>query len=281
VRGFSEEMPAFGEALTEEELGRVIAYVQTFCADRSWPRGELNLPRAFFTEKAFPEDEAVSTLTVAAEGPGAVMNEIVYEKRFGARHQIELKVPFGMRESTGALTGSEWNAGVGDIGLGFKSALFHSPTSIFSLGAEVALPTGSESKGFGTGTFVFEPFAAFGRAMGDSFIHLLANVEFGADSDRAESEVGARAVIGRTFAHNTFGRTWTPMLEVLASTELEDAGTITWDLVPQLQVSLSTRQHVLANFGVRVPATDASLRSTQLLFYLLWDWFDGPFFAGW
>jgi hypothetical protein len=30
-----------------------------------------------------------------------------------------------------------------------------------------------------------------------------------------------------------------------------------------------------------VPATDASLRSTQLLFYLLWDWFDGPFFAGW
>jgi hypothetical protein len=70
VRGFSEEMPAFGEALTEEELGRVIAYVQTFCTDRSWPRGELNLPRAFFTEKAFPEDEAVSTLTVAALEPG-------------------------------------------------------------------------------------------------------------------------------------------------------------------------------------------------------------------
>jgi hypothetical protein len=48
-----------------------------------------------------------------------------------------------------------------------------------------------------------------------------------------------------------------------------------------MQVSLNTRQHVLLNAGVRLPATDADVRSSQLLIYILWDWFDGGFFAGW
>jgi hypothetical protein len=52
-------------------------------------------------------------------------------------------------------------------------------------------------------------------------------------------------------------------------------------VVPQLQVSLNTRQHVLLNAGVRLPLTDADVRSSQLLVYVLWDWFDGGFFAGW
>jgi hypothetical protein len=37
----------------------------------------------------------------------------------------------------------------------------------------------------------------------------------------------------------------------------------------------------MANLGVRIPVTDADVRQTQVLFYLLWDWFDGGFFAGW
>jgi hypothetical protein len=44
--------------------------VRTFCASDAWPRGELNLPRALVTEKAFPEDEAVLTTSVATSGPG-------------------------------------------------------------------------------------------------------------------------------------------------------------------------------------------------------------------
>jgi hypothetical protein len=52
-------------------------------------------------------------------------------------------------------------------------------------------------------------------------------------------------------------------------------------VIPQMQVSLNTRQHVLLNFGVRLPVTDADLRSTRVLLYVLWDWFDGGFFDGW
>ena len=52
-------------------------------------------------------------------------------------------------------------------------------------------------------------------------------------------------------------------------------------IVSQMQVTLNTRQHVMLNVGVRLPLTHASERSTQLLVYVLWDWFDGGLFSGW
>ena len=70
------------------------------------------------------------------------------------------------------------------------------------------------------------------------------------------------------------------MIEVLGAAAF-DGGGPQWDLLPQMQVTLNTRQHVMANVGVRVPVTDADVRPTQLLFYILWDWFDGGFFDGW
>lgn len=77
---------------------RTFDHVRTLCRNDAWPRGELNLPRPLITEKAYPEDEAVFTTEVNSEGDGEVMNELVYEKRFGARNQIEVAVPFGWRE---------------------------------------------------------------------------------------------------------------------------------------------------------------------------------------
>ncbi len=71
------------------------------------------------------------------------------------------------------------------------------------------------------------------------------------------------------------------MVELLGFKELEDGQKVNWDIVPQLQVSLSTRQHILANVGVRIPVNERDGRKTQVLFYLLWDWFDGGLFGGW
>src|SRR5690606_3960124 len=54
VRGFHRMMPAFGEALTDEEIQRTLDYIRTLCEEADeWPRGELNLPRALVTEKAY------------------------------------------------------------------------------------------------------------------------------------------------------------------------------------------------------------------------------------
>jgi len=51
--------------------------------------------------------------------------------------------------------------------------------------------------------------------------------------------------------------------------------------VPQVQVSLTRRQHVRFNAGVRVPVNARDHRSTSVIMYLLWDWFDGGFLDGW
>jgi hypothetical protein len=37
----------------------------------------------------------------------------------------------------------------------------------------------------------------------------------------------------------------------------------------------------MINLGVRLPVTDPDARNTRVLFYVLWDWFDGGFFDGW
>ena len=82
VRGFAREMPAFGDALTEAELQKILNHIRTFCTEDEWPRGELNLPRAFVTEKAYPEDETVVSTSIDTEGSSSAITEIVYEKRF-------------------------------------------------------------------------------------------------------------------------------------------------------------------------------------------------------
>ena len=69
-RGFSEIMPAFGDALTLEQIDKAMAYLREQCPDPTWPLGELNLPRPLFTEKAFPEDEWVLQTSVDVTGDG-------------------------------------------------------------------------------------------------------------------------------------------------------------------------------------------------------------------
>jgi mono/diheme cytochrome c family protein len=276
VRGFDRMMPAFGEALSHDDLARAVAHVRTFCADDAWPRGELNLPRALVTAKAYPEDEAV--VTVVAED-GAVTNTFIYERRFGARNQIELIVPLAFSERSRG----DWTGGIGDIGLEFKRALAHSLRrgSIVSAGAELLTPTGSTERGIGGGTTVFEPFLAVGQILpADAFLQFQAGGELPFDRDRAD-EGFWRVVLGRTFTSGEFGRAWTPMVEILGARELRSGETSRWDVLPQMQITLNTRQHVMLNAGVRIPLNDRQERSTQAMVYLLWDWFDGGFLEGW
>jgi mono/diheme cytochrome c family protein len=288
ARGFDESMPGFGEAFDDDQLQAIMDHMRTFCEDDSWPRGELNLPRPFVTEKAYPEDELVWSTDVSLETPGAVGNKLVYERRIGARHQIEVVVPFGFQNTadTEVLDGSssDWRAGLGDIALGWKTALYHrlESGSIFSLGGEVKLPTGDEDDGFGKGTVVLEPFFSFGQLLGpDAFLHAQGGAEFPVDTDNASNELFWRAVLGRTWTQGEFGRAWSPMIELVGVVEFEDENEVAWDLIPQLQVTLNTRQHVMLNLGVRVPLNHTESRSTELLVYVLWDWFDGGLFDGW
>jgi hypothetical protein len=276
ARGFSPLMPAFGEALTRQQLEAALTHIRGFCTERAWPRGELNLPRALVTTKAYPEDEAV--LTVIAE-EGAVANTFVYERRFGARSQAEIVVPLAFAEREPG----DWTGGIGDIALAFKRVIGASLRrgSIFSAAVELVTPTGSTERGIGDGATVLEPFAAFGQILPrDAFLQFQAGVglPLAGDSPR---ETFWRAVAGQSFTEGAFGRTWTPMIELLGAHEHAADGKTEWDAVPQMQVTLSTRQHIMLNAGIRVPLNQREGRSVRAMVYLLWDWYDGGFFAGW
>jgi mono/diheme cytochrome c family protein len=281
VRALDRRMPAFGDALSGDQIERAIKYLWSFCTDPGWPRGDLNLPRAFFTEKAFPENETVWTTGVTTAGAKAVTNELVYEHRIGARWQWEAKAPFAVQQTGGP--GSAWQSGLGDIELALRRTLYASTDrgSIAAAGAAVVLPTGDEERGLGSGFAVYEPFAMWGQIIGTSgFFQTHAGYELPSDTTLGQREGFLRTALGYTVAQDKgFGRAWTPMLEVLfAKPEGSD---VEWDLVPQAQISLSKLQHVLINVGVRVPLNERQARKPQVLAYLLWDWFDGGFFEFW
>jgi mono/diheme cytochrome c family protein len=277
VRAFSEMMPAFGDALAQDELERVVDYVKAFCRDRSWPDGALNLPRALLTEKAFPEDEAVLE-TEAGRDPASVLHTLVYEKRFGSRSQIELSVPFGYRRSR-ELPGdaTSWSSGLGDVAIGVKHVLSHGLARghILSVVGEVKLPTAGE--GFGADATVFEAFLAFGKLLpSDAFLQMQAGAERSTAAG-AETELFGALVAGRSLAQG-FGRVWSPMIELFAAREGEED--VEWDVLPQLHVTLSRRQHVMLTLGPRIPLGDPE-RDPSFMVSLLWDWFDGGFLDGW
>ena len=71
------------------------------------------------------------------------------------------------------------------------------------------------------------------------------------------------------------------MVELLAARELEKGRVVEWDIVPEMQVTLSKRQHIRVNGGFRLPVNERHTRSRQILVYLLWDWADGGFLSGW
>lgn len=279
VRALDRHMPAFGDALTADDIDKVVDHLRTFCAERdAWPVGDLNFPRAFFTEKAFPENETVWSTNVKTRGDKAVANQLIYERRLGARNQVEVVIPMDFQQN-----GGNWVKGIGDVAFAMRRTFFASAASgtIAAAGAEIILPTGNAERGLGNGYFVYEPFAMWGQALPrDSYFQMHAGLEFPSDSLKGSREAYVRSAIGTTFAQDRgFGRAWSPQVEVLWARPFGEPSE--WDVVPQIQVSLSKLQHVLVAGGVRVPITQRDERHAQVLVYFLWDWFDGGLFAFW
>lgn len=275
ARGFSPLMPPWGVAYSTDELAGVVAHLRTFCQDDRWPRGELNLPRPLVTAKAFPEDEAVVGVTSRS---GHVVTTLIYERRFGALNQFEVVVPIASHDAAGDRT-----TGLGDVALEYKRTVAHSLARghIVSVTGELKLPTGRESRGLGDGVVVFEPFVTVGQLLPrESFLQAQAGFAFPASGDH-DNEVFWRVAAGRTFEQGRFGRSWSPMLELVAARPLASGHSVDWDVVPQMQVTLNARQHVRVSGGVRMPVTDRDRRSSAVMVYLLWDWFDGGFRDGW
>ena len=71
------------------------------------------------------------------------------------------------------------------------------------------------------------------------------------------------------------------MMEFIADRDLVSGATTNWDVVPQLQIPMSKRMHILGSLGFRIPANNTANRQKQFMFYVLWDWADGGLTQGW
>jgi hypothetical protein len=257
--------------------------------------GELNVPRALLTEKAFPESEAILISAINATGKSGAGTELDYEQILDKRDQLEVALPFSWAGQTGGGT----TAGIGDIALGVKHVLssqLDDPRgsdvtdrtgSILSLQAQIILPTGSVRDGFGTGETTFGVFAAYDQLFpAHMFLQLQGGADLPVHASRAPRSVYFRTAFGRSFAaaqagDQGEGRLWTPMIELVSNRDLISGATTDFDVVPEFQVTLNRRQHVRAALGYRIPVNDTVQRPQQVELYFLWDWFDGGLPEGW
>lgn len=280
ARGFSRIMPSFKDLLTQEQIGLVINHIRTMCTDTAWPQGDLNLPKPLMTEKAFPESETVVSASVNTQGSAAIDSTVTYEHRIGSRAMWEVAIPYGFSHETGS-----WGTAFGDLVLGYKQTIAHSMKkgSIFSLGGEMVIPTGNREVGTGGESTIFETYLAYGQLFkGQSFVQVHSGVELPVHQDEVPKAYYLRTAIGKMFATaGGHGRRWTPMVEFIGDRDVVKGEPMNWDIVPELQIPLNKRLHVLAGVGYRMPMNNRDNRPRQFMFYGLWDWMDGGLLQGW
>jgi mono/diheme cytochrome c family protein len=294
ARAISPVMPSFGPpenpALTDDQIGKVIRYLRTFCPeDPHWPSGDFNVPRPMFTEKAFPEDELVFLNTINTNGTPGYLHQMVIEKRFGAITNLEIR----FRGNFNKQPGGGWKGNVGDATFEYKrSILVNNRTkSLVGWGSEILVPSGNPQNG-GTGNWELEEFLTYTQLLPKKMFFLQ---QVGAEGPfkRHDDPIQAyfRTDIGKTFlADKGFGRAFAIANEFVTTRNLAPRQNWTLNLVPQIQVTISKRQHMRLGIGYNIPIVKGPpnpgiiinpVGQQQFTFYWLWDTFDGGFLEGW
>ena len=250
--GLSLDMPAFGEAASPAQIRSVVRYARSLCGEIGWPPGELNFPRAFLVEKAYPEDEVVLTNRARSQ-------ELIYERRFGRRFQMEAsaRTAFdGQPNSFDGVTGA------------LKYNLWYSleRRALASVGVEATPPVGRQA------VWEVEPFFAFGLAPVRAAVvqgEVVGTWEEGAGIIGFSYRLGVGREIGRVV----------PLIE--AGWDVPTHGESALSLYPQMWVRLSRLGHVAASLGAELPTTGPEPRHPRLIAFLLWDYGDAPLLRGW
>ena len=277
--GLSAEMPAFGDSLSVEQIDSFVGHVRKMCHETGWPIGNTNFPRPIFTEKAFPENELVILPMIAHREPEATIQGgervpadssltdfdlvAIFERRFGRRGMWEVTVPLASHDTIGFAR----RQGIGDVEGEVKYVLHvdDATTRIVSAGLEVAFPTGSEMRGLGRGTAMFEPYLAAGTMLGGLYVQTQGKLELPADTEKAD----------RAFVYNLYvggdtssaPNTWTLGIEL--NGENDELA-----LTPQVRKGLTRTGALAAAFGVQIPINERSDRPTRAVGYLLWEYFE-------
>ncbi len=265
--GLSQQMPAQGATLSDDEIRDVVAYVKTLADTRAYPPGEMNLMLPVRTKKAFPEDEVVwKSRNVSRDGKDAFRNVIEFENRIGKRGQSIVEL---VHENDGV------DSELTEVELGYKHAFAYdrAGTSLWSGAVVLAIPL------TGDGDEELVPYLAHARAFERTTFQgsAKAKLPFG-DFDQGELELAG--VVHYTWT--PWPRRVFPALGATATIPFDNDGgdNVAWTLLPQVRIGLTRGGHVALNVGVELPLSDQSYDSRYHL-TLLWDFADGGFFSGW
>ena len=266
--GLSPQMPAFEDSLTPQQISGFVAHMRTFCKESGWPNGNNNFPRPIITEKAFPENEflilpAISHIT-EPDSPPLTDFAIValYERRVGKRGMFEVEIPVVSKDFVGSREG-----GIGDIAVAWKQTLFARAAAprILSVGLEAVIPNGSQTKGIGKGTLIFEPFLSAGAVLRDWYLQVETKVELPVDLEKASRTFVYNLYIGRdtSLAPNT----WTLGIELNGEDHLVA-------VTPQVRKGLTGTGALAASFGVTLPFNEREEQGVRWVGYLLWEYLE-------
>jgi mono/diheme cytochrome c family protein len=270
---FSEQMPAFGEVLSEDDIDAVLTYIKTLGGEHDYPDGALNLFLPVRTKKAFPEDEWVwKQRFTGQDGDDAWKNTLEYEFRIGQRWQGVLEVTHTTVDGDGEF---------GHFEPGFKYVLKHDRKAgkILTLGGNLGIPLNSGEE------WELLPYLAYGKIINDDWIfqgsgRLKLSLE---DFDHSSVEFAGIM----HYTHTPWPRSVFPALEVVAEVPFETGtgpgkkSSVQWSVLPQVRIGLTKRGHVAINAGVELPLNDRERYDWRAYAYLIWDFADGGFFEGW
>lgn len=271
--GFSDKMPAFKDTLADAEIHELIAYVKTLGGEHDYPPGDLNLFLPLRTKKAFPEDEVVWKMRYTDEdNKQEWKNTLEIEKRFGKRFQAVLEINHRFDDGDEKFDSLE---------PGGKYVLHYDIHRKFiaTLGGNVKIPLESGK------SVEALPYLAFGKILNDQFTFQgSTRAKLPVDEINAGS-VELSGIVHWT--HTSWRRSVFPGLELTADIPL-DRGTgikrkdfAQVSVTPQLRIGLSKRGHVAVNLGVELPLNDTDRFDYRGYMFLIWDFADGPFWAGW
>ena len=263
--GLAEQMPAQGEALSDEDISNVAAYVKSLVDTVAYPPGEMNLFLPTRTKKAFPEDEVVyKGQFTDQDGDNSQKHVLELEKRVGKAGQAIVELVYASAGNVSELAAAE---------IGYKQAVSFSQRHILSAAAVWAIPVEAEGDG------QLQTYLAYGRVLSDAWIlqsSLRLKFPFEGASD-GEAELAGIV----HWVHSPWPRRIFPALEVTATNPFRSQnGDLEWTALPQVRIGLTRGGHVALNLGAELPLSDQSW-DTRYYVTLLWDFADGSFFQGW
>ncbi len=271
--GLAEQMPAFGESLSDAEIEELVAYVKTLAGPHDYPPGDLNLYLPLNTKKAFPEDELVWKGEFQNDGGRERFTQTLeVERRIGTRSQLLLELSHRVDDGDGEFKSIEFGA---------KHVLHHDLDSGFiaTLAGVVEVPFDSDD------SVEMLPYLALGKILNDEWT-LQGSVRAKLPVDNVgdgEMEISGIA----HWVHTPWSRAVFPGLEFTTEIPL-DRGNGTdgtdfshWSVTPQVRIGLTRGGHVALNLGVELPLNETGRYDWRGLAYLIWDFADGPFWSGW